>query len=272
MPEPETPNVPPPDQALVQTLEALTRAVGATLAVTNCRSEFSRETLAIEADEALRVAADRIAELAQTSGDNPTLFGRNVGDGLAAEREDARQAVDLLRSILVQNAYGSDSDEITFGGSLTFTADQRRLADRLVAGQPLPRRPSRDEGEEAVRLLRTLLLDHTLRSEAQAGRVVGSFAGSRIFTPEEVELATRLTGGRIHDASVPLLERFGQGSIALSLLRQLLGGLAGTPALLAVSKVRHRPGQFLEAMPGHPKLYLTEEEAALIDALSPKGE
>jgi hypothetical protein len=93
--------MPTPETALIDTLKALYRATTAVAAVASSGSETARVMFAGEADASLARVGEAIERLAKTAADHPTLFGKNVGDGLDAERTDASTAVNLLRLLLV---------------------------------------------------------------------------------------------------------------------------------------------------------------------------
>lgn len=89
-----------PETALVRTLEAMRLAIRMSTEVARASSETARSHLAARADETLGDVARHIDGLAKAAADTPTLFGQNVGDGLDAQRSEAKAAIELARTLV----------------------------------------------------------------------------------------------------------------------------------------------------------------------------
>lgn len=202
--------MPLPEKALIETLEALRMTTAAVAAVASAQSEVARQALVPAADRRLAEVGRKIEELAEAAAAVPTLFGKNVGDGLDVERSDAR---------------------------------------------------------EAVALLRTLLLDHTLRSDARDGKVQASFAGSRVLSADEQALVERLTDGHVHEASPAWLEKT---MFAADLVRALFQGADEDRALLSVERLEDGSGR-ISVVPGALPMMLRPEHLQALDRLQEGG-
>jgi hypothetical protein len=127
------------ESALIDTLKALQKATAAALAVAGCRSETGRDGLTQVADGALAEVGRRIEALAEAAAAQPTLFGRKVGDGLDAERGQARVAIGLLRKILTDHVTLDEprtgaATVARFVGSRVVSGEELALVDALTSG------------------------------------------------------------------------------------------------------------------------------------------
>jgi hypothetical protein len=125
------------DEALTGALVALRRAIASTLYAARTSSEVSRQTAAAEADIRLLDAHQAIENLVRVAATSSPNSG-DVGDGLDAERGQARVAIGLLREILVnhvdQDGYERQAEPavLRFGGSCFVSGEELALVDALM--------------------------------------------------------------------------------------------------------------------------------------------
>lgn len=169
MPESDSHPLPLNAEALIDTLKALRSAVAATAEVALARGESIRADRCRAADVALAEVGACIERLAKTAQEAPTLFGRNVGDGLETEREEARQALSLLRGILANHVLSSSTPvegvtQLSFAGSHLAHEEEMDLIHSVLGGPTLDEASpayleATGQGSVAIGLLRKLLRD-----------------------------------------------------------------------------------------------------------------
>jgi hypothetical protein len=159
--------MPAPETALIDTLTALQEAVGALVECSSCQSETGRRMFVRNADDALTRVAASMKTLAEAAHSTPTLFGKNVGDGLDTERAEAAEAMKLLRVILKDHALRSltampGKTQLSFAGSRLVDAETMELVMKLRDGVLLDEASpayleATGQGAVAIEILRRLV-------------------------------------------------------------------------------------------------------------------